>query len=279
MAEPVEASAECETAVCGTAKESCAGVDVVLVALAGLLLGALLNLVIIRLPREQGLGGWPRCTRCGQRLRWWQIIPLFGWLLQGGRARCCGRRLDALYPLVDLVTVATLVLLYLQHRLSISMVYSAAVAAVLIVTGAIDWQHRLIYTLPTLGATLAVVLVAFSVPFHSLLNALAGVFAAGVLFVIFYLLARLLFPAHRAPFGLGDVYLGMFIGAALGLTNLPGALLYGMLLAGVFSAILVARQRLGRRDVPQYISYGTFLCIGALIYLLMWGLAGPRPLL
>lgn len=253
--------------------------DVVLVALIGLLLGAVLNLIIIRLPREQGCGGWPRCTRCGRRLAWWQMLPLLGWLLQGGRARCCGRRLDALYPLVDLIAGATLVLLYLQHHLSISLVYSAAVAAVLIMTGAIDWQHRLIYTLPTLGAALVAIIVAFAIPFHSLLNALAGLLIAGILFVIFYLLARFLFPAHRAPFGLGDVYLGMFIGAALGLTNLPGALLYGMLLAGVFSAILVAARRIGKRDVPQYISYGTFLCIGALIYLIIWGLAGPRPFL
>jgi leader peptidase (prepilin peptidase)/N-methyltransferase len=252
-------------------------VDIVLVALTGLLLGALLNLIIIRLPREQGFGGWPRCTRCGQPLAWWQVLPLIGWLTQGGRARCCGQRLDALYPLVDLITAATLVLLYLQHHLSISMVYGSVVAAVLIVTGAIDWQHRLIYTLPTLSATLAATAVAFVVPFHSVLNALAGLLIAGILFVIFYVLARALFPAHRAPFGLGDVYLGMFIGAALGLTNLPGALLYGMLLAGAFSAILVILRRFGKRDTPQYISYGTFLCIGALIYLIIWGLAGPRP--
>ncbi len=253
--------------------------DLVLVTLAGLLLGGCLNLIVIRLPREQGFGGWPRCTRCGQRLAWWQFLPLFGWLLQGGRARCCGHRLDVTHPIIDLLTAATLVLLYLQHHLSISLFYSAAVASVLIVTGAIDWQHRLIYTLPTLGATLAAVVVAFAIPFHSLLNALAGLLIAGILFVIFYMLAKFLFPAHRAPFGLGDVYLGMFIGAALGLTNLPSALLYGMLLAGAFSAILVAARRIGKRDVPQYISYGTFLCIGALIYLLLWGLAGPRPVL
>lgn len=252
--------------------------DLILVALAGLLLGGCLNLIIIRLPREQGFSGWPRCTRCGQPLAWWQALPLLGWLAQGGRARCCSQRLEALYPLIDLITAATFVLLYVQHHLSISLVYSAAVAAVLIVTGAIDWQHRLIYTLPTLGATLAASVAAFAVPFHSVLNALAGLLIAGILFVIFYMLARFLFPAHHAPFGLGDVYLGMFIGAALGLTNLPGALLYGMLLAGAFSAILVIVRRIGKRNVPQYISYGTFLCIGALIYLVIWGLAGPQPL-
>ncbi|MGQ9828966.1 MAG: prepilin peptidase [Roseiflexus sp.] len=251
--------------------------DIVLVALSGLLLGACLNLIIIRLPREQGLGGWPRCTRCGQRLEWWQALPLLGWVIQGGRARCCGRRLDKVYPIVDLVTTVTLVLLYLRYHVSISLIYNAVVAAVLIVTGAIDWQHRLIYTLPTLGATLLAIFVSFAVPSHSLLNALAGLLVAGFLFVIFYVLAKVLFPSHRAPFGLGDVYLGMFIGAALGLTNLPGALLYGMLLAGVFSAALVVLRHIGKHNTPQYISYGTFLCVGALLYLLIWGLAGLRP--
>jgi len=251
-------------------------VDIVLAGLFGLVLGAGLNIIIIRLPRERGFGGPPRCTRCGQRLAWWQALPLAGWLIQAGRARCCGRRLDAIYPLVDGLTALSVMLLFMRYGLSVSFCYITAVTAVLIVTGAIDWQHRLIYTLPTLGATLAAGAVAFIVPYHSLLNAVLGLLVAGILFVVFYLVARIMFPAHRAPFGLGDVYLGMFIGAALGLTNLLGALLYGMLLAGAFAGLIVLVRRIGRRPTPQYISYGTFLCVGALLYVLIWGLAGPR---
>lgn len=248
--------------------------DSILVALAGLLFGAVLNIIVIRLPREKGFSGPQRCTRCGKRLAWWQALPLAGWLIQGGRARCCGRRLDIVYPLVDIITTLTIVLLYRRYGLGIEFFYTVLVAAVLIVTGAIDWQHRFIYTLPILGASMAAFIASFVVPQHSWLNALAGVFTAGVLFVIFYLAARIMFPAHRAPFGLGDVYLGMFLGAAVGLTNLLGVLLYGMLLAGAFAAALVVMQRVAKRTIPTYISYGTFLCIGALVYLLIWGLAG-----
>ena len=84
-----------------------------------------------------------------------------------------------------------------------------------------------------------------------------------------FALARLLFPAASSPFGLGDVYLAIFIGAAVGLTNLMPALLYGMLLAGAFSAALLVMRLAGRRNIPQYISYGTFLCMGALGFLLL----------
>jgi leader peptidase (prepilin peptidase) / N-methyltransferase len=244
--------------------------SIVFVFLAGLMLGALLNVVIIRLPRERHMGGWPRCTRCGQSLAWWQLLPLAGWLAQGGRGRCCGRSLKWLFPLVELLTGAALALFYLRYGLSVAFAYMAFVTAVLIVTGAIDWLHRSIYTLVILGGALVALIAAPVVPGHSYLIAILGALIAGFVFAFFYALARVLFPAASSPFGLGDVYLAIFIGAAVGIRNLMPALFYGMLLAGIFSAVLLALRRSGRPNVPQYISYGTFLCLGALGYLLIW---------
>jgi leader peptidase (prepilin peptidase)/N-methyltransferase len=245
---------------------------VILVFVAGLFLGTLLNLVVIRLPRERTMGGLPRCTRCGQPLTWWQVLPLVGWLAQGGRARCCGKRLDWIFPLVELTTGAVLALLYVRYGLNGPFFYLAFVAAVLIVTGAIDWLHRYIYTFVILGSALIALIASFFVAGHSWRNAVVGAIVAGFVFALFFALARAMYPAKSAPFGLGDVYLAIFLGAALGFTNLMPALFYGMLLAGVFSAVLIGLRRVGRPGVPEYISYGTFLCIGALAYVLVWGL-------
>lgn len=249
---------------------------VMIICIVGLLLGSLLNVVVIRLPRERELAGWPRCTRCGRPLAAWQLLPLVGWLAQGGRARCCGRRLNWLFPLIELLSGAVLALLYARYHLDGRFLYLSFVSAVLIVTGAIDWLHRSIYTFVILGAALLVLVASPFVPEHSLVNALLGALVAGVVFAIFFALARLLFPAASSPFGLGDVYLGLFIGAAVGLTNLMPALFYGMALAGAFSALLIGARWAGRADMPRYISYGTFLCLGALAYLLLWGLHGIR---
>ncbi|MEO7911898.1 MAG: prepilin peptidase [Roseiflexaceae bacterium] len=244
------------------------------VFVAGLFLGTLLNLIIIRLPQEHGLGGWPRCTRCGRPLAWWQLLPLFGWLAQAGRARCCKRSLNPLFPLIELITGLTLAIFQVRYGLSVPFWYLTFVAAVLIVTGAIDWLHRSIYTFAILGAALIVLITTAVAPIHSFLNALVGALVAGFVFAIFFALARVLFPGKSSPFGLGDVYLGIFIGAAVGLTNLLPSLFYGMVLAGVFSAVLIVAKRSGRANVPEYISYGTFLCLGALGYLVVWGLGG-----
>jgi leader peptidase (prepilin peptidase)/N-methyltransferase len=246
----------------------------IVIFIAGLFLGTLLNLIVIRLPRERSLGGWPRCTGCGRRLAWWQVLPVIGWLAQGGRGRCCGKPLKALFPIVEIISGVALAAFYLRYGLSVPFWYVSFVAAVLIVTGAIDWLHRSIYTFVILGAALIALVATVFAPIHSFRNALFGALVAGFVFVIFFVLARILFPGKSSPFGLGDVYLGIFIGAALGLTNLMQSLFYGMILAGFFSAILIVAKRAGRPNVPEYISYGTFLCLGALGYLLRYGLGG-----
>jgi len=247
---------------------------VIVVFIVGLFLGMLLNVVIIRLPRERPLSGWPRCTRCGRTLAWWQVLPVAGWLAQGGRGRCCGRRLRWLFPLIELLSGVVLALFYARDGFAVAFFYLAFVAAVLVVTGAIDWLHRSIYTFVILGATLIALLASIVVPDHSFANALVGALIAGFIFAIFFLLGRVLFPGRSSPFGLGDVYLGIFIGAAVGWTNLLPTLFYGIVLAGLFSAGVIVMRRAGRSNVSEYISYGTFLCLGALGYLLLWGLHG-----
>src|SRR5262245_51041150 len=144
------------------------------VFVAGLLLGVVLNVVIIRLPREREMGGWPHCTRCGRPLAWWQVLPLVGWLAQGGRGRCCGRRLSWLFPFVELLAAGSLTAFYLRYGFGSAFFYLAFVTAVLLVTGAIDWLHRSIYTFVILGAALVTLIVAHVVPSHSFTNALLG---------------------------------------------------------------------------------------------------------
>jgi leader peptidase (prepilin peptidase)/N-methyltransferase len=249
---------------------------IVIVFVAGLLLGTLLNIVVVRLPRERAMAGWPRCTRCGRPLAWWQMLPVVGWLAQGGRGRCCGRALNWIFPLNELIAGIALANFYARYGLSASFFYLLFITAVLILTGAIDWLHRSIYTFVILGAALVVLPAATVIPHHNFLNALLGALVAGLVFALFYALARLLFPQASSPFGLGDVYLGIFIGAAVGLLDLMPSLFYGMLLAGIFSAVLLVLRKAGRPNVPQYISYGTFLCLGVLMYLSLWGIVGIR---
>lgn len=244
--------------------------NAILVFIAGLFLGSLLNVVIVRLPRERRLLGWPRCTRTGQPLAWWQLVPVAGWLIQRGRA-ADGRPLHWIYPVVELLTALMLLQCYRLYGLSPAFFYLVFVCAALIVTGAIDWLHRYIYTFVILGAAL-VVLIAGPLVGLDWRSVLLGALAGGFGFMLLYMLARVLYPGKSAPFGLGDVYLAIFIGAVVGIVNLFTALFYGMLMAGVVSAGIIVARRMGR-PTPEYISYGTYLCLGVLIFIAIGGMS------
>lgn len=244
-------------------------VTAVLIAILGLAMGTLLNILVVRIPREKHMGGWPRCTRCGKPLEFWQALPLVGWLAQGGRARCCGKPLHWVHPLVDALAMLSLVVFYLNYDLSARFFFLAFVAAVLLLTAAIDWLHRSIYTLFILVPALLAVAVSAWVPGLGLVGSLVGALFAGFAFVLLFMLARILFPGKAAPFGLGDVYLAIFIGAAVGIVNLMPALFYGILAAGIYSAGIILMRRAGRPNMPEYIAYGSFLCLGTLVFLMV----------
>lgn len=247
-----------------------------LLALGGLLLGSLLNIIIIRLPREKELFRTPlHCTRTGEPLAWWQVLPLLGWLIQRGRSRD-GRPLHWIFPLVELTSAALPIVFYLRYGFSATFAYLMLVASILIIVGAIDWLHRYIYTVVILGGALLVLLAGLAIPQITLLNGLLGALVGGGIFLVLYILGSMLFPTAAVPFGMGDVYLAIFIGAAVGFTRMGTALLYGMLLGGLFAAAILLVRNVLRRDTAQYIAYGTFLCLGTLLYLAFAGLPSPR---
>ncbi|MFW5652795.1 MAG: prepilin peptidase, partial [Planctomycetota bacterium] len=72
-------------------------------ALGGVV-GSFLNVVILRLPRGENIISPPsHCPNCGHRLRWFENLPIVGYLFVKGRCTSCGRRISLQYPLIELL--------------------------------------------------------------------------------------------------------------------------------------------------------------------------------
>ena len=87
---------------------------------------------------------------------------------------------------------------------------------------------------------------------------------------IFYILVVI----SRGGIGMGDAKLAFFLGAAIGLFPLPGspvirALVYGDPVLGAASALILLVTRV--RGLRDYIAYGPYLCLGAIIEVLVFG--------
>lgn len=158
---------------------------------------------------------------------------------------------------------------YRDYGLSLRGIYWYAMSLVFIVIGAVDWKVRLIDVLLVLIATI-VALIGSAFLTISFKASLIGALIAGLLFLLFFAGSILLYPDTDAPFGLGDVYLAFLMGAAVGWGHLGAVLMYGMGLAGIASlGILVVRQIRGEGTL--YIAYGTYLCLGVLLYMIKSG--------
>jgi leader peptidase (prepilin peptidase) / N-methyltransferase len=95
----------------------------------GACVGSFLNVVVWRLPRVEHKEGdgllrsfyrsyralsFPpsSCPKCGNRLKWYDNVPIFGWLKLRGKCRYCKEPISPRYPIVEAVTAALFVLYY-----------------------------------------------------------------------------------------------------------------------------------------------------------------------
>jgi leader peptidase (prepilin peptidase)/N-methyltransferase len=234
----------------------------VVVALFGLIVGSFLNVCIYRLPRRLSIV-WPasRCTSCGRALKWYENIPVLSYLALGGHCRTCRSPISIVYPVVELVTAITFLVMFarfgLQPLLAVRLVFGCAMIVLLF----IDLQHRILPNAITLPGIVVGVTASFLVPappgwLDSLIGAAAG---AGVLFAIGELYLRI---RHEEGLGMGDVKMLGMIGAFLGWKLMLVAMVIASLLGSIVGLTVIAARKGGMKSA---LPFGTFLAIGALV--------------
>src|SRR5437868_3513635 len=81
----------------------------------GLIVGSFLAAYSYRLPREISIvHGRSWCDNCKAPLHWYDNIPLFSYLLLGGRCRNCKKKISIRYPIIEGSTAIAFTLLSLN---------------------------------------------------------------------------------------------------------------------------------------------------------------------
>jgi leader peptidase (prepilin peptidase) / N-methyltransferase len=225
----------------------------------GLALGSFLNVVAARVPLRRSVVSPPSaCMSCGERIAWYDNLPLISYAVLRGRCRRCSVRISPVYPAVELLTALLVAGCVLAFGLTAKAAIAAAFCAVLVAVSATDLAHRIIPNRIVVPAA-AAVLVAQTARTLSPEWALAALAASG-----FLLAAALAYPAGM---GMGDVKLALLMGAALG-RNVSVALMLGMLSAMIPGIVMLARH--GAKARKMGVPFGPFLALGSVIAL-FWG--------
>ena len=228
--------------------------------LGGLMAGSFVTVIAHRVPRGESIvGPRSRCPGCGAQIAAYDNVPVLSWVLLRGRARCCGQRIPARYPLTELslgvLYAATVLVLWGDGgEVALGLVFVTMLVAITLT----DLERRVIPNrILAVSALIAVAIVAIADPGSIPERAIAGA-AAGALM----LLAALAYPGGM---GLGDVKLAATMGLFLGREVAP-AILVALLSGSLVGLALIARRGAAARK--QTIPFGPFLAIGGVVGLL-----------
>jgi leader peptidase (prepilin peptidase)/N-methyltransferase len=204
----------------------------------GTAIGSFLNVVIHRVPRRESIvHPGSHCPRCQAPIPAWANIPILAWIALRGRCRSCREPISPRYVLVEALTGAVFLALYLHDGLAPRLVADWAIAAALIAVAFIDLDHKIVPDVITKPGIAIAFLIAWklppvwwmsdTIPFiaSSALGALVG---GGIMLAI----SRYYEWRHDGEIGLGlgDVKLITMLGAFLGIDSVLSIMALGSLL-------------------------------------------------
>jgi prepilin signal peptidase PulO-like enzyme (type II secretory pathway) len=236
-------------------------VTTALAALIGLFLGHALDVFFDRLYTGEPLGGPVyRCPHCRQRPRPIHLVPVAAVLWSRGRCPDCGRWL----PLHAFLLAPGAAALFALAQLALDgfgpALLAGAFATVFLALTFTDLERRLIPNRVVYPSILLAAALSWAWPDRSVAQIFGGGAAALVTTSVMYVLGR-------GAFGFGDVKMSTLMGLVVGFPVVLVGIFIGALAAGAYVLPLVILRVLHRRD---YIAYGPFIAIGAVVALL-WG--------
>jgi leader peptidase (prepilin peptidase) / N-methyltransferase len=88
---------------------------IVIVVVAGLVIGSFLTVVVDRVPRGESVNAPPsRCGSCGLRLGPLDLVPVFSWMALRGRCRRCRAPIGIEPVVIELANAALYVLMAIR---------------------------------------------------------------------------------------------------------------------------------------------------------------------
>jgi prepilin signal peptidase PulO-like enzyme (type II secretory pathway) len=253
-----------------------------LVFVFGTVLGSFMNVVLYRLhSKEKGIIlGRSFCPHCKHPLGVLDLIPLFSFLFLKGKCRYCSKKISWQYPIVESVT--GIVFVYLFWSVLLSPVLSPWQIVAYLFYGFIlvgisfyDLYH---YEIPDVIIIPGIIIAAlvsvgtlitpfFAPPF---VDALLGVLIALVF------LGGQVWISHEKWMGMGDVFIGVFMGIILGWKLTLVALFFAYIIGAVIGVLLMVFQgKKGNSHIPfgPFLSLGTLIALGVGHNILSWYLS------
>ena len=111
----------------------------------GTILGSFFMVVAERIPRGESIITPPsHCDKCNHRLSPIELIPIFSYIIQGGKCRNCKTKLSIFYPLYELVSGILFSLTYISYGLTPQLIIALTFVSMLLIIVLSDIEYMII---------------------------------------------------------------------------------------------------------------------------------------
>lgn len=234
--------------------------------LIGLVMGSFFTVVGVRGPvNESIISPSSHCDNCDKKLKWYELIPIISFIIQGGRCHKCHSKIPVIYPIIELVTGFLYALSYHLYGISYEFFAMLVISSLLIIILVSDFKYLVILDTPLfIGYILILVLKWYYFGFRTLIFSLIS----GLVLFTFMLIIKFIGDKvfKRESLGGGDIKLALFFGFTLGIRLSFMSLVLGSFLAFPYALYYVIKNK--EKEIP----FGPFLMIGMLIIFLLQSL-------
>lgn len=109
-----------------------------MIFLYGIVIGSFLNVCIYRIPAHESIIPGSHCMNCGHKLSWYDLFPLFSYLLLKGRCRYCKAKVSVQYPLIEALNGILYVIVFMANGFHMQSVLFCLMTSALLVISVID---------------------------------------------------------------------------------------------------------------------------------------------
>lgn len=237
----------------------------ILIFVLGLCCGSFVNMLVFRTAEKYKLikkgkheqGKRSFCDFCGKQLRWYENVPVLSWVIQGGKSKCCDKKLPVTYPIVELTMGVLLVLnfQFLNFQNLFLLGVESLMITMLVFAAVFDIKYMILPDFSTGILVVCAVVLLLVTGDGVALNVISAVGGGGFLLVLYWM-------TKGKGMGMGDVKLAVFMGLWLGWPRIVVAFYVAFVAGAVVGGGLMLVKKLKRKSI---IAFGPFLILGILV--------------
>jgi prepilin signal peptidase PulO-like enzyme (type II secretory pathway) len=110
----------------------------------GMLLSSFYGVLAMRIPNKESILGRSYCPKCHHQLKFVDVIPLIGYLINKGKCRDCKENIPFIYLLIEIIGGILFLLSYLLFGLSINFFISVIMISVLMIESISDIDQMIV---------------------------------------------------------------------------------------------------------------------------------------